>query len=339
MKIQRSSLRRALALVLTGLLLVFLCVYFLVTRPNLPWTKAQQIVDVFNVATSDDRLPKRLESHVRKIVTEFLPRDSGHAANLAAASAYIRAELSSLASDVSFQSFRADGEQYRNVVAKFGPDTADVIVIGAHYDSFDELPAADDNASGVAGLIEVARLLSNIQMKKRVELVAYTLEEPPYFRTEHMGSAVHARALKAAGKSVSLMLSLECIGYFSDAPNSQAFPVSVLGALYPTTGDFIALVGHYRDGALAQRVRETMRRATVLPVHSINAPSFVAGIDFSDHLNYWNEGFVGMMVTDTAFMRNKNYHTEDDTPEKLDYRRMADVVRGVTAAVLAEATR
>lgn len=232
-----------------------------------------------------------------------------------------------------------DGEEYRNVIAKFGPDTADVIVIGAHYDSFDELPAADDNASGVAGLIEVARLLSNRQMKRRVELVGYTLEEPPYFRTEHMGSAVHARALKAAGKSVSLMLSLECIGYFSDAPNSQAFPVSALGALYPTTGDFIALVGHYRDGALAQRVRETMRRATALPVHSINAPGFVAGIDFSDHLNYWNEGFVGMMVTDTAFMRNKNYHTEDDTPEKLDYRRMADVVRGVTAAVLAEAAR
>ncbi|TAG70495.1 MAG: M28 family peptidase, partial [Burkholderiales bacterium] len=229
------------------------------------------------------------------------------------------------------------GRDYRNVIARFGPDTKDVIVIGAHYDSYDKLPAADDNASGVAGLIELARSLAQAKPTKRVELVAYTLEEPPYFRTEFMGSAIHAKSIKAAGKQVSLMLSLECIGYFSDEPNSQEFPIAALKAFYPTTGNFIALVGNYKDGALAKRVRETMRIATPLPVYSINAPSIVTGVDFSDHLNYWNEGFVGMMVTDTAFMRNKNYHTQNDTPEKLDYQRMADVVRAVSAVVRSEA--
>ena len=133
------------------------------------------------------------------------------------------------------------------------------------------------------------------------------------------------------------MLSLECIGYFSDEPDSQDLPSPIMKLMYPTTGNFIALVGHYRGGALSKRVKRAMASATTLPVYSINAPAIVAGIDFSDHLNYWNEGFVGMMVTDTAFMRNKNYHTKDDTPEKLDYKRMAMVVEAVAATVKVEA--
>ena len=211
------------------------------------------------------------------------------------------------------------------------------MVVGAHYDVAGEQPGADDNASGVAGLLELARLLKGQSFRQRVELVVYTNEEPPFFRTPYMGSAVHARSLAESGKRASLMLSLECIGYFSDEPGSQDHPVRLLNAIYPTTGNFISLVGFYEDGDVSRQVKTAMKSASDLPVYSINAPSFVVGVDFSDHLNYWNEGFVGMMVTDTAFYRNKAYHTPRDTADRLDYGRMAKVVDGVRAVVMRQA--
>jgi Zn-dependent M28 family amino/carboxypeptidase len=276
---------------------------------------------------------------VQRLAIDFAPRVHTNLSKLNAAADYIEAQLRSTSAGVSAQRYTVSGRTYQNLVAKFGPDTADVIVVGAHYDVAGELPGADDNASGVAGLIELAKMLSSAKLKQRVELVAYTLEEPPYFRTAQMGSAVHAKSLKAQGKRVSLMLSLECIGYFSDAPNSQQLLTPLMKAVYPTTGNFIALVGNYAEGDLSRRVKRAMQQATALPVYSINAPSFLTGIDFSDHLSYWNEGFVGMMVTDTAFFRNEAYHTEDDTPDRLDYKRMAEVVIAVAKTVLSEGTR
>lgn len=281
----------------------------------------------------------RLEKHVRKLAIDFPDRTFDHLTRLDGAAAYIEAELSALGLKVESQRFHANGRPYRNLVVKLGPETPDVMVVGAHYDVAGEQPGADDNASGVAGLLELAHLLKNQPLSRRLELVAFTNEEPPFFRTPHMGSAIHAASLKQAGKTVMLMLSLECIGYFSDEPNSQSHPVRLLDSIYPTTGNFIALVGHYQDGAVARSVKAAMKSASDLPVHSINAPGFVVGIDFSDHLNYWNEGFVGMMVTDTAFYRNKAYHTPADTPDRLDYKRMAKVIDGVRAVVLAQPGR
>jgi Zn-dependent M28 family amino/carboxypeptidase len=200
------------------------------------------------------------------------------------------------------------------------------------------LPGADDNASGVAGLIELAYLLGKQQLPVRVELIAYTLEEPPYFRTEHMGSAVHAAALRKEDVNVKLMICLEMIGYFSDEPRSQEFPASFFGAFYSSQGNFIAVVGRFGDGLLVRRIKGAMRGGTSLPIYSINAPTFVPGVDFSDQLNYWNAGYDAVMITDTAFFRNPNYHTAQDTADKLDYKRMAMVVEGVYAAILELAT-
>jgi hypothetical protein len=169
----------------------------------------------------------------------------------------------------------------------------------------------------------------------QVDLVAYTLEEPPYFRTPMMGSAVHARSLKQQGHAVRAMVALEMIGYFSDAPNSQSFPSPILKLFYPTKGNFIAIVGKVGQGAVVRRAKRAMRGASALPVYSINAPRFVPGVDFSDHLQYWAAGYQAVMITDTAFYRNPRYHTAHDTPETLDYTRMAMVVQGVYAAVLA----
>jgi hypothetical protein len=289
-------------------------------------------------ATTGPTLETKLRQDVYALVTNFGTRGHERPMNLDRTADFIAAEFSLAgAKEVMRQTWRANGLQYQNVVATLGPDTQEVIVVGAHYDTFKALPGADDNASGVAGILALARELRGISLKKRVELVAYALEEPPYFRTPQMGSAVHARSLKDSGKQVRFMLSIECIGVFSDEPNSQDLPFSPMAVVYPTVGNFIALVGHYSEGKATQRIKRTMQAATSLPVFSINAPAIVAGIDFSDHLNYWNEGFVGMMVTDTAFMRNTNYHTEEDTPEKLDYARMAQVVQAVAAVVKIEA--
>lgn len=279
----------------------------------------------------------RLEKLVRKLSTDFADRTFDNEARLEGAAAYLESQLAGLGLKVESQRFTAEGRPYRNLVVKLGPDTPEVMVVGAHYDVAGEQPGADDNASGVAGLLELARLLKGQSFRQRVDLVVYTNEEPPFFRTPHMGSAVHARSLVQSGKRASLMLSLECIGYFSDAPGSQEHPVRLLNAIYPTTGNFISLVGFYQDGDVARQVKAAMKSASDLPVYSINAPGFVVGIDFSDHLNYWNEGFVGMMVTDTAFYRNKAYHTPEDTADRLDYGRMAKVVDGVRAVVVQHA--
>lgn len=293
--------------------------------------------------------PDRLKQHVRKLSVDFSGRSFDNPAQLDGAARYIESEFAALGLAVQSQRFNARGRPYRNLVAALGPDTREVLVIGAHYDVADDSPGAhaqpdgyiqpgaDDNASGVAGLIELARLLKDQPLRQRIELVAYANEEPPFFRTPGMGSAVHARSLTASGKRASLMLSLECIGYFSDTPGSQDYPVGLLGAVYPSTGNFIALVGRMEDGAVTREVKSALLSASDLPVASINAPAFVVGVDFSDHLNYWHEGFVGLMLTDTAFYRNKAYHSAADTPERLDYGRMAKVIDGVRAVALQHA--
>jgi hypothetical protein len=277
--------------------------------------------------------PSRLQTHVHKLSVELAPRDESHIENLDRVAAYIRNEFSQATTFVSEQAFSVQGKSYRNVIARFGPETEERIIVGAHYDTAGPLPGADDNASGVAGLIELAHLLARQPPSLQVELVAFTLEEPPYFRTTEMGSSVHAESLRRQNVRVRAMFSLEMIGCFSDAAHSQHFPVGVLSGFYPSTGNFIAVVGRLSDWSLVRRTKASMRNASPLPVYSINAPSFVTGVDFSDQLNYWNAGYSAVMITDTAFYRNRNYHTAEDSAEKLDYRRMALVVEGIYAAV------
>jgi Zn-dependent M28 family amino/carboxypeptidase len=301
------------------------------------WFAVTQPV-VFRGSTGDNRPPvdvARLEAHVRMLSETFHPRDEGHSENLDRVAAYLRKEFERAnAVAVSEQPFESRGQTYRNVIASFGPRTNEMIVVGAHYDTAGALPGADDNASGVAGLIELAYLLGRTPPATRVELVAFALEEPPYFRSPSMGSAVHAASLRSQGFAVRAMFSLEMIGYFSDRPGSQQHPVSVLKAFYPSQGNFIAVVGKIDQGRLVRRVKKAMMEASPLAVYSINAPRSIPGVDFSDHLNYWNEGYDALMITDTAFYRNPHYHTSTDTADTLDYERMAMVVQGVYAAVL-----
>ncbi len=278
-------------------------------------------------------LPQRLRTHV-EVLASLAPRDMSHVANLDRTAAYIAGEFRQAGGEVQEQPFVVEQREYRNVIARFGPESAERLVVGAHYDAFDDFPAADDNASGVAALIELAYLLGRAKLPSRVELVAYTLEEPPQFRGTLMGSAIHAAELAEDGVRLRAMIGLEMIGYFTDAPGSQQYPLSGLKLLYPDSGNFISVVGNFTDAGLVRRVKKAMASASDLPVRSINAPRFVPGVDFSDHMNYWDNGYRAVMISDTAFYRNPNYHLPSDKPETLDYTRMAKVVQQLFAAVM-----
>jgi len=304
--------------------------------------------------------PTRLETHVRILSQTFFPRNCAHPDNLDRVAAYIHHEFELAGAAVSEQPYtipmdfparfdpgeeadlRAMAEKcihtFRNVIASFGPDTRERIVVGAHYDAYQELPGADDNASGVAGLIELAHLLGKTSLPMRVELVAYTLEEPPFFRSRpgaaYAGSAVHARSLKKQGIPLRAMIALEMIGYFKDEDGSQRYPLSALKLFYPSQGNFAVVVGSLDQPRIVRRVKRAMRGASVLPVYSLNGPKSIDGIDWSDHMHYWEQGYNAVMVSDTAIYRNHNYHTAGDTPDKLDYSRMALVVQAVYGAVL-----
>lgn len=269
-----------------------------------------------------------------KLSEELGPRDAGHPENMDRVAAYIEDCLKPSAREVKPQPYSADGFSVRNVRAFFGPDTTERIVVGAHYDVAGPYPGADDNGSGVAGLLELARLLAEEKLPLQVELVSYPLEEPPYFYTRKMGSFVHAKSLKDRKVPVRAMLALEMIGYFSDEEGSQSYPLFLLRPFYPSRANFIAVVGKLFQRGIVRTTREAMREATALPVESINAPRILPGIALSDHLNYWWAGFNAAMITDTAFYRNPNYHMPSDTADTLDYDRMAMVVDGVRNAVI-----
>ncbi|MEW6220247.1 MAG: M28 family peptidase [Thermodesulfobacteriota bacterium] len=263
------------------------------------------------------------------------PRNFRQPASLGQAAAFIRHGLTVAGCTVCDQPFVAGGRTYLNLSARLGPAGAPRLVVGAHYDVAGNTPGADDNASGVAGLLELAHLLKPREQDLAVELelVAYCLEEPPFFATDAMGSVAHARALKAAGVPVRGMISLECIGFFNDAPGSQDYPSPILAPFYPDTGNFIALVGNLGSSGLVRDLKHRLRSAGV-PVEALVAPGWWGGIGLSDHRSYWQEGYQAVMLTDTAFFRNPHYHQPSDTPGTLDLRRLGLVISGLARALL-----
>lgn len=263
------------------------------------------------------------------------PRNHQNLSSLNRAADYIFGKFSEIGYSPTNQEFNVNGNSYRNIVASIGPKDSPVLVIGAHYDVCGNQPGADDNASGISGLIELARLLKNgnHDLKYRIELVAYTLEEPPFFRSEYMGSHIHALSLKERNADVFGMVSLEMIGYYTDEAKTQEYPLSLMKLFYPTTGNFIALVGNFGSISLINQFKSNFVRNQI-KTKRLMAPSFIAGVDFSDHLNYWKYGYKAMMITDTAFFRNKNYHEKTDTPATLNYQKMAEVIRGIYLTII-----
>jgi len=286
-------------------------------------------------------IPPRPDPEVLREVVSFLctrmpHRNGEHPKVLDDCARYVQSCFQSCSQRTGFQEFSVGGHSYRNVTCSFGERQAPRIVVGAHYDVFGEQPGADDNASGVAGLVALARLLADFPPDegRRIDLVAYPLEEPPYFRTGCMGSAVHARDLAVRRVPVKAMLCLEMIGYYSENQGSQSYPLPFMKLRYPDRANFIAVVGRLGQNNLAKRVAVLMTPACAVDIQHLSAPSVLPGIDLSDHLNYWACGYPAVMITDTAFFRNPHYHQPSDRPETLDYEAMSEVSRGVWRAVL-----
>ncbi len=304
---------------------------------------AQPIMQPAGTAELGGVDPEILKQHVEFLATWQRGRNINEARRLEASASYIYGVMAQAGGRVSEQVFalssdistvaRTAPKSYKNVIGSFGPETGSRLVVGAHYDVFGDFPGADDNASGVAGLLELARLLGKNPPAQRVELVAWTLEEPPVFATPSMGSVKHAQSLALEKAVVTGVIALECIGYFSDAPKSQTYPMPLLKLWYPQEGHFIGVAGNLASRDLARKIKQDIHAITNLPAASINAPAFIPGMDFSDHRSYWAHGWPAVMITDTAFYRNPHYHTAQDTPDTLDYTRMAKVVRGVYAFI------
>jgi Zn-dependent M28 family amino/carboxypeptidase len=263
------------------------------------------------------------------------PRSFLHLDALGKSVRYITEILESYGYEVSNQSFEFESNLYLNVIAERRGTThpEKIVIVGAHYDTVAGSPGADDNASGIAGLLELARLLREGEHGKTIRFAAFTLEEPPAFRSSRMGSYVYARSIRERGDEIEGMICIEMIGYFTDEPNSQYYPAGFFSWLYPDKGNYISLVSDLHSKGFLKKVKEGFRKGTDLPVESIATLSIVPGIDFSDHRSFWKFGYRALMVTDTAFYRNPNYHRMSDTPDTLDYVRMAEVVEGLKAAI------
>lgn len=242
---------------------------------------------------------------------------------------YIKSAFLTCTQRVTEQTFEVKGKLYRNIIASFGPENGERIIVGAHYDVCGEQDGADDNASGVAGVLGLARLLKNNVLKYRIDLVAYTLEEPPFFAREEMGSYVHAKSLYDAKISVKGMISLEMIGYYSNEKNSQQYPLGFLKWFYGNKGNFITIVQKSTDGDFSKEFKRLAFQNNSILTKSFNAPSFFGGIDLSDHRNYWKFGYSAVMITNTSFYRNHSYHTKGDSLSKLSIPNIGLVIDGV----------
>ena len=262
-------------------------------------------------SADEHELARRLRAHVEALAQA--PRNT----DLESAARYIAAQFPT-ARDHPFQS---RGRTVRNIETGAG-----TIVVGAHYDSVPESPGADDNASGVAVLLELAR------MQLPARFVAFANEEMPYFLTDEMGSQAYAARARREGERISAMLSLEMLGFYRDAPGSQRYPPP-LGLFYPDRGDFIAFVGDLGARSLVRRSVELFRGHAKFPSEGVAAPGFIPGVSWSDHWSFRQHGYPALMVTDTAFYRYAHYHLPSDTPEKLDYLRMARVTLGLAALI------
>jgi len=281
-------------------------------------------------------IQKNLQMTVEKLAGEIGERSYLNSGALSDTIDYISSEFKKYGYEPKEQAYEAQGRTYKNIyIEKKGSTSPDsVFIVGAHYDTVSTTPGADDNASGVAGLLELARLLADKPLDRTVQFVAFALEEPPFFRTEQMGSFVYAKNLKEKTIDVKGMICLESIGYFTDDRGSQMFPLAFFRFLYPSTGDFIIFASNLQSKGFLNRLKNSFHKGTSLPAERISTFAIIPGVDFSDHRSFWKFGYDAVMITDTAFYRNPQYHGAGDVPGILDYDRMAEVVIGLRQSVI-----
>ena len=285
--------------------------------------------------TTLDTAASRLRAHVAMLADTIGDRNVWRCEALDRAARYIAAQFSTGGYVPQLQTFDVAKIPVSNVEAALAgaARAAEIVVVGAHYDSVAGCPAANDNGTGVAAVLELAQRFSRRPQPRTIRFVAFVNEEPPFFHTAHMGSAVYANAAKARGDRVTAMLSLETMGYYSDEPGSQHYPAEI-ASLYPDVGNFIGFVANDASAQLLSEVRLAFEQKTRFPVQSMAGPADVDGIGWSDHWSFWQAGYPAIMVTDTAPFRYPWYHTVHDTTDKIDFEKLAQVVDGIEAVIV-----
>jgi hypothetical protein len=278
-------------------------------------------------------LREELHADVQKLAGEIGERNMWRYPQLNAATDFIEASFSRAGLHPRRESYDLRGQACHNIEVEIPGARPEILLIGAHYDSVFGSPGANDNGSGVAATLALARRFAGRKPQHTLRFVAFVNEEPPYFLSGEMGSLVYARRCKERGNKISAMISLETIGYFSDAPNSQTYPSPGLGIVYPKVGDFIGFVSNVHSRALLRRVIALFRQHAKIPSEGAALPWFVPGVSWSDQWSFWKHGYPGIMVTDTAPFRYPYYHSANDTPDKLDYDRFTLVVSGMEKVI------
>jgi len=286
------------------------------------------------LSSDEVTLREELRSDVQKLAGEIGERNMSRYPQLNAAADFIEDSFAGTGLHTHRESYDLHGRACHNIEAEVRGTSSEIVLIGAHYDSVFGCPGANDNGSGVAALLALARRFAGKSSTHALRFVAFVNEEPPYFLSSQMGSFVYAGRCKARGDKITVMISLETIGYFSDAPHSQTYPAPGLGAFYPKVGNFIGFVANTRSRALLRRTMSIFRAQKKIPSEGAALPAFIPGVSWSDQWSFWQHGYPAIMITDTAPFRYPHYHLPTDTPDKLDYDRFALVVSAMQAVIV-----
>jgi len=297
----------------------------MIFMPGKSWSEP-----VPSLSTEEQLIHDNLRRHVEMLAEQIGERNVWQPEALVAAALYIRNTLEDLDYQVRIQSFESEGQTVQNIEVELPGTTVpqEIAVVGAHYDSVPDGPGANDNASGIAALLEIARLLSGKTHARTLRLVAFVNEEQPFSSGEQMGSRVYAERSRQRSEQIKAMISLETIGFYTDQHASQHYPFP-FNYFYPDTGNFIGFVGNLSSLNLVRQSLGAFRASTAFPSEGVAAPGWIRGVGWSDHASFWQAGYPAIMITDTAFFRYQHYHKETDTPDKLDYQSLARVTRGL----------
>ncbi|MHC4394220.1 MAG: M28 family peptidase [Planctomycetota bacterium] len=286
------------------------------------------------LSNAEISLRSELFHDVEKLAGEIGEKNIWQYRNLTAAADFIKKSLAEVGYEIHEQNYQVENETCCNIAAEIAgiERPEQIVVVGAHYDSVYGSPGANDNISGVAAALALARRFFGKKPAQTLRFVLFANEEPPFFQTGRMGSLVYAKSCREKGENIIAMLSLETIGYYSEQPNSQKYPFP-FNLIYPSTGNFIGFVSNPSSRKILHTIVASFRRNCRFPSQGGAVPQFVPGINWSDHWSFWQQGYPAIMVTDTAIFRYPHYHTSEDTPDKLDYDRLARVVSGLEAVI------
>lgn len=286
--------------------------------------------------TSEEKIIKEwLKQDIQKLGSDIGARNFQNYENLQAAAAFLKSSFQASGYSVKTQQYTVANQTFENIEVEITgvkyPD--EIVILGGHYDTAYSSPGANDNASGAAAVLSLARRFANKKPSRTLRFVEFVNEEPPFFWTKNMGSLVYAKRSRQQNEKIIAMLSLETLGYYSEAENSQRYPVP-LKQIYPSVGNFVAFIGNVNSAKLVKKIIASFRRHTEFPSEGAALPAQIPGIGWSDQWAFWQQGYPAVMVTDTAVFRYPYYHTLEDTPDKIDYERLSRVVFGLEKVVV-----